>query len=507
MEDISADMLVTVNQSSLEPQLAEVTATAPILTRQPELSQATGDSRLAKPASLCHEQPLQVSVMRPQKKGDGMSAYVVYTVNHSTKLEHFSSSGGGSVTHRFSDFLALWERLRDRYASEGVVLPPKPEKSIIGAAKVKLGSGGGAGGVANDDEFVERRRGELERFLTYCCEHPRLRLDADLCDFLERPGAVSVAAGGSGSGSGLGGVLRAFTSAVAAAGGGASGSSSASGSKAEEESDPWFEELYCRLQQQESSLRPWHAAASRLATKRRDYARQAHQLAASMARAAAIAEFPAEAAALSGSSDSSEPDGCHSARLMVAFGRLAETEDRIASLQAAQAECEFAELCEQLRHHLAMLESLRSACHERRRLRRCQADAEAGLSRRREERVKLERAGRDLTLCETQIAEAEAAVDRCRSDFESASAAIKSSRIGSICFAALSCARLCCAAWSTSCCSSSRWPTPGNNFCQRRTKLAQTHRVKLKTIDRLIVDIRDFLLFIESIYNIEKVRI
>ena len=88
-------------------------------------------------------------------------------------------------TNRFSDFLGLHSRLADKYAKEGRIIPPAPEKSIIGRkfeiilnisilfklnffliegmAKVKVSKNESASG----SEFVEQRRAQLERYKSY----------------------------------------------------------------------------------------------------------------------------------------------------------------------------------------------------------------------------------------------------------------------------------------------------------------------------------------------------
>jgi len=37
-----------------------------------------------------------------------------------------------TVSRRFSDFLGLYEKLVDRYQVQGIVIPPPPEKSVVG---------------------------------------------------------------------------------------------------------------------------------------------------------------------------------------------------------------------------------------------------------------------------------------------------------------------------------------------------------------------------------------
>jgi len=86
-------------------------------------------------------QYLHVSVSDPHKVGDGISSYMAYKVLTRTNLHCFRRKSF-SVIRRYSDFLGLHEKLVVRYQSKGRIIPPPPEKSIIGATRVKIGSTG-----------------------------------------------------------------------------------------------------------------------------------------------------------------------------------------------------------------------------------------------------------------------------------------------------------------------------------------------------------------------------
>ncbi|MEQ2200068.1 sorting nexin-2, partial [Xenoophorus captivus] len=108
--------------------------------------------------------------------GDGMNAYMAYKVT--TKLpkllkgsEVFLSLSvlsqtsmslfkqrDFSVKRRFSDFLGLHSKLASKYLHIGYIVPPAPEKSIVGMTKVKVGKED-----QSSNEFVEKRRSALER--------------------------------------------------------------------------------------------------------------------------------------------------------------------------------------------------------------------------------------------------------------------------------------------------------------------------------------------------------
>lgn len=51
---------------------------------------------------------------------------------------------------RFSDFLGLHSKLASKYLHVGYIVPPAPEKSIVGMTKVKVGKED-----SSSTEFVE----------------------------------------------------------------------------------------------------------------------------------------------------------------------------------------------------------------------------------------------------------------------------------------------------------------------------------------------------------------
>jgi len=63
-----------------------------------------------------------------------------------------------AVKRRFSDFLGLYEKLSEKHSQNGFIVPPPPEKSLIGMTKVKVGKED-----SSSAEFLEKRRAALER--------------------------------------------------------------------------------------------------------------------------------------------------------------------------------------------------------------------------------------------------------------------------------------------------------------------------------------------------------
>ena len=64
-----------------------------------------------------------------------------------------------SVKRRFSDFLGLHDRLNNKFLHLGRIVPPAPEKSVVGMTMVKLGKGEESTPV----DFINKRRAALER--------------------------------------------------------------------------------------------------------------------------------------------------------------------------------------------------------------------------------------------------------------------------------------------------------------------------------------------------------
>uniref|UniRef100_A0A3B1J551 Sorting nexin-2 n=1 Tax=Astyanax mexicanus TaxID=7994 RepID=A0A3B1J551_ASTMX len=122
---------------------------------------------------------LQIMVSDPEKVGDGMNAYMAYKVTTKTSLNLFNRNEF-TVKRRFSDFLGLHSKLASKYLHIGYIVPPAPEKSIVGMTKVKVGKED-----LSSAEFVEKRRSALERYLMRTVNHPALLKDPDVIQFLE----------------------------------------------------------------------------------------------------------------------------------------------------------------------------------------------------------------------------------------------------------------------------------------------------------------------------------
>jgi len=111
---------------------------------------------------------MNVSITDTEKNGDGMNAYVTYTVK--TKTLNSPTWGDRDMTaiRRYSDFVWLHDGLKAEF--KAVIIPPLPEKGLINRFS---------------PEFIEYRRYELERFLRRVVAHPKLAVSTVTKAFLE----------------------------------------------------------------------------------------------------------------------------------------------------------------------------------------------------------------------------------------------------------------------------------------------------------------------------------
>ncbi|KAJ3721211.1 Vps5 C terminal like-domain-containing protein [Lentinula raphanica] len=124
-----------------------------------------------------------ITVDDPQKVGDPIRSYVMYTVHTRTTSPLYQKSAF-SVLRRYSDFLWLYNTLS--YNNPGVVVPPVPEKNPLLFTNPILGSAGKKGYVGRFDEgFIRQRRFALEKCIQKIANHPVLCKDPDLKLFLE----------------------------------------------------------------------------------------------------------------------------------------------------------------------------------------------------------------------------------------------------------------------------------------------------------------------------------
>uniref|UniRef100_A0A672JH42 Sorting nexin 1b n=1 Tax=Salarias fasciatus TaxID=181472 RepID=A0A672JH42_SALFA len=325
---------------------------------------------------------VDVAVTNPEKIGDGMNAYVAYKVSTRTSLSMFRSKTF-SVRRRFSDFLGLYEKLSVKQSLHGCIIPPPPEKSVVGMTKVKVGM---------DDpssvEFVERRRAALERYLQRIVAHPTLLQDPDVREFLERedplPRAVNTQAL---SGAGFLKMINKASDAVNKM------------TIKMNESDTWFEDRFQEVEAEEQQLRKLHAVVDLLVNHRKELCGNTAVFAKSMAM-------------LGNSEDNTA--------LSRALSQLAEVEDKMEQLHQEQAASDFFIFAELLADYIRLLGAVRGCFDQRMRAWQRWQEAQSTLQKKREAEAKLLWANKPdkLQQAKEEITEWESKVTQYERDFD-----------------------------------------------------------------------------------------
>ncbi|XP_040200219.1 sorting nexin-2 isoform X1 [Rana temporaria] len=335
---------------------------------------------------------IEIGVSDPEKVGDGMNAYMAYKVTTKTSLSLFNKKEF-SVKRRFSDFLGLHSKLATKYMHIGYIVPPAPEKSIVGMTKVKVGKED-----TSSNEFVEKRRAALERYLQRTAKHPTLLQDPDLRQFLESnelPRAVSTQAL---SGAGL---LRMVNKAADAVN---------KMTIKMNESDAWFEEKQQQFENLDQHLRKLHGNVEALVCHRKELS-------------ANTAAFAKSAAMLGNSED-------HTA-LSRALSQLAEVEEKIDQLHQEQAFADFYVFSELLSDYIRLIAAVKGVFDQRIKCWQKWQDAQVNLQKKREAEAKLQIANKPDKLQQAkdeikeEIEEWEAKVQQGERDFEQISKTIR----------------------------------------------------------------------------------
>lgn len=108
---------------------------------------------------------LTATVHSPESVSDSTlgvlsTSHTVFTVETKSTLQSFPKAHC-SVKRRFSEFTALHDALRHKYA--GYFVPPCPSKDLL------------QGKLVAGKAFLTKRAQDLEIFVTRCCDHPELQ--------------------------------------------------------------------------------------------------------------------------------------------------------------------------------------------------------------------------------------------------------------------------------------------------------------------------------------------
>uniref|UniRef100_A0A671UTD8 Sorting nexin-2 n=1 Tax=Sparus aurata TaxID=8175 RepID=A0A671UTD8_SPAAU len=312
----------------------------------------------------------------------------VTALTHQTSLSLFKTDEF-SVKRRFSDFLGLHSKLASKYLHIGYIVPPAPEKSIVGMTKVKVGKED-----QSSNEFVEKRRSALERYLMRTVKHPILLKDPDVLQFLESselPRAVSTQALSSA------GLLRMVNKAADAVN---------KMTIKMNESDAWFEEKQQHFENLDVQLRKLHASVESLVCHRKELSVN-------------TAQFAKSAAMLGNSED-------HTA-LSRALSQLAEVEEKIDQLHQDQANADFYLFSELLGDYVRLITAVKGVFDHRMKTWQKWQDSQLLLQKKREAEAKLQFTNKPdkLQQAKDEIKELEGKVQQGERDFEQISKTIR----------------------------------------------------------------------------------
>ncbi|XP_013374429.1 PREDICTED: sorting nexin-1 isoform X3 [Chinchilla lanigera] len=390
-QDLFADATVELSLDSTQNNQKKVPAKT-LISLPPQEATNSSKSQLSYEELEEEEQEdqfdLTVGITDPEKIGDGMNAYVAYKVTTQTTLPMFRSKQF-AVKRRFSDFLGLYEKLSEKHSQNGFIVPPPPEKSLIGMTKVKVGKED-----SSSAEFLEKRRAALERYLQRVVNHPTMLQDPDVREFLEKEELPRAVGTQTLSGAGL---LKMFNKATDAV------------SKMTikmNESDIWFEEKLQEVECEEQRLRKLHAVVETLVNHRKELALNTAQFAKSLA--------------MLGSSEDNTA-------LSRALSQLAEVEEKIEQLHQEQASSDFFLLAELLSDYIRLLAIVRAAFDQRMKMWQRWQDAQAMLQKKREAEARLLWANKPdrLQQAKDEITEWESRVTQYERDFERISTVVR----------------------------------------------------------------------------------
>lgn len=272
--------------------------------------------------------------------------------------------------------MGLHEQLVERYLRAGFIIPPAPSKNIIGATKVKMGSQQNAeSGTNNGQEWVENRRASLERFLNRTAAHPTLRLDENFINFLESeqdlPKATNTAALSSA------GVMRLFNKV---------GETVNKITYKMDENDIWFADKIAEIDTLDTQYQKLHIAVKSLVVHRQELA----QLTGNVAKSAAMLSTCEEHVGLS-----------------KALSQLADIEEKIEILRSEQSNSDFYILSEMIKDYIGLLSAIKDVFHERVKVFQNWQHAQIQLTKKRENKAKIELSQRNdkLELAQKEVEE------------------------------------------------------------------------------------------------------
>jgi len=365
-------------------------SSAVVLDDQPKMSSAMMIDEDEAKELESGDDFIHVMVTDPHKVGDGMSSYIAYNVVTRTNSNYFKKKEL-KVTRRFSDFLGLHDKLAEKYRQNGRIIPPAPDKSVVGMTKVKISKDGDE----HQDEFVERRRAALERFVNRTAAHPILRTDPDFREFLEQEADLPKSNQTSTLSSRN--VMKLINKV---------GDSLSSMTIKMEEADEWFEEKSQTFEQLDLQLRKLHASTEALSEFRKSLAQSTGSLSKSLA-------------VLSGSEENSA--------LSSAIAQLSNVQEKLEEVHYEQATADFYYLSELIKDYIGLVGAVKDVFAERVKAWQAFQALSMNLNKKREAKVKAELAQRmdKISILRQEIADLERQQEMAKDNFDRISRQIK----------------------------------------------------------------------------------
>jgi sorting nexin-1/2 len=333
---------------------------------------------------------LEVTLSDPMKKGDGMSSYMVYKLTTKTNMPVFRSQEF-TAQRRFSDFLNLYEKLKEKHLQAGRLLPPAPEKDMLGMAKVKMSNKEDS----TPNEFIERRRAALERFLNRLAKGKAFKYDPDFRDFLETADDLPKATNTSALS--LGGMSKMFRNVT---------DSVSKIAIKMDETDQWFddksrqvENLYLQFKKLYNMIELMYGWRKDLSVSTKDFS-----------KSIAILANSEEQLSLSRS-----------------LSQLGEIYEKIDQIYLDQSQSDYFVFGELVRDYVSLFDNIKEVLHQRVKMYSSWQKLEDALKSKRESKAKLEASNKldKVPTVAAEIKDLETKCEKSKEDFESISKNIK----------------------------------------------------------------------------------
>lgn len=333
---------------------------------------------------------ITIRIFDVNKVGEkSINSYVKYTIETKTNLPYFRSETS-TVDRRFSDFLGLREKLAQKHMVEGLLVPPAPEKNAMANLQTKMTK---EEDITSHNEFLERRKCALERFLNRIAQHPVLRTDPDFRDFLELqtelPRSTSTSAL---SKEAVKRLLGHMTESV-----------SKMGYKVDE-TDKWFGDKALQLNNLDTQLKKLHTSVGALIHHRKLLTSTTGSFARSVAILGNVEEYTP---------------------LSFDLSKLATTKEKIEHLYADQVNNDFYLVSELLHDYISFIAAIREVFQHRIKIFQNLQQAQQTLARKREQKQRNDLMAGKGDKLNQDIAEYEARVQRGQEEFEKISKNIK----------------------------------------------------------------------------------